>query len=831
MMNRHVTLTVATVLAIVLAANLPTVRGQTRPAGASQPAATQPVASRPAYKADSPAQWLSTKGKSDRWTEATDTCRSLLDQLDMDGPQARAYLPNVRRQCEMIGRVDGFTWKTMTAVEFLKNALEDLQAGKVPNKRYGGQELGFAYWSNQMRRIEAVWVHVPPQYDPAKSYQLFLYYKCGGGIHNEKGRAAGGYRPTPEMANKTDTFHAWSSLNIQVKGRLGSEIELEEFPVALAREFSADPDRVFLSGYSDGGFTALWLATHYPHLVAGIAPNCANWQYTNIEQANLLNVPYLAVDGWGDGGYVEENLLRFLALSNMGYDASAIFGQHGHTYAPYEDGQEFQQILDWAKAKKRDLWPKHVRYATWNLTWNRAYWLSIERAIEPCLTSQIEAKAKDGNRIEVKTSNVAAYTIRLSDKLVDTGKPVIVMTDGSESYRGAYKDKVRIEMASPPAGRFVKDANTPDEITAQVVASSYDSGQVPDRAWLSVRGTSCEEKAAGLLAAWFPKNAKADTEVTEEDIARHNLILYGGPETNRVTARVAGDLPVKFDKGRFTVGKAIYDEPTHCVAFIHPNPLNPRKYVIVLAFNDAAAFAEHKQFDLAEIASAWKFRQGDCVVAGISADPGKPGIRADKSGYLQRHFIFNGAWRAESPVVGELAGGFGRSQILRLRAEAIREAAGTQVGIIWKDTPEYLRWSDCLPAGPASVADLATVDALPEHVMAGEMTGSQLTRLRPAASTILGDSADAQYQEGESLTVDQLEPEKVYRVAMGCWGIPSYRAEPKRMPKLFRFSSEKEFEANENVGVFVQNLRQTPIEVTEAVVRYIRKRGTAGSGP
>ena len=181
-------------------------------------------------------------------------------------------------------------------------------------------------------------------------------------------------------------------------------------------------------------------------------------------------------------------------------------------------------------------------------------------------------------------------------------------------------------------------------------------------------------------------------------------------------------------------------------------------------------------------------------------------------------------------MVGELTDGLNRGQILRLRAEAIREAAGTQVGIIWKDSPEYLRWSECLPAGPVSVADLASVDALPEYVMLGEMTGSQLTRLRPAASTILRDSTEPLYKEGESLTVDQLEPEKVYRVAMGCWGIPSYRAEPKRMPKLFRFGSQKEFEANENVAVFVQNLRQTPIEVTEAVVRYIRKRGTTGGG-
>jgi predicted esterase len=816
-------------LVIMVGMNPSMAWGQTQPT--TPPAASQPATSRPAYRADSPAQWLSTRGKGERWIEATDPSRALLDRLDLRAPKVKAYLPNLRRQCEMIQRVDAFNWKTITAVEFLQNALEDLSAGKVPNTRYAGRGFGFAYWSERMQRIEAVWVHVPPKYDPDKPYQLFLYYKSGGGIHNSKGKAAGGYRPTAEMANKTETFHAWSSLNIQVKGRMGVEIELEEFPAALAREFSVKPDRVFLTGYSDGGFTALWLATHYPHLVAGIAPNCANWQYTNVEQVNLRNVPYLVVDGWGDGGYAEGNFLRFQSLSNMGYDASALFGQHGHSYAPYEDEETFAQILDWAKTKERDLWPRHVRYVTWNLTWNRAYWVSIERAIEPCLTSQIDVEVEDGNRIEVQTHNVAAYTLQLDGRLVDPSKPLVVTTEGKESYRGPHKNELQIELTPRPSGMFVKDAAMPDEITAQVAASTYDGTPVPDRRWLAVRGTAGDEETATLLAKWYPQGATADAYVTEDDIARCNLVLYGGPGINKLTARIAQDLPVKFGDGSFTIGETTYAEPTNCVAFIHPNPLNPRRYVIVLAFNDAAVFAQHKHFDLGEAISAWKFRTGDCVVAGISAGRAGQGSKADQAGYRQRHIVFDAAWQPDSRIVGKLATALNRSQILRLRAAAIREAAGTDVGVIWQDTPEYQQWSDGLPAGPVTLANLATIDMLPEYVMVGEMMGSQLARLRPAASTIVRDEADPWQRAGGSLRIEQIEPEKVYRVAMGYWGIPAYRAEPKRMPKLFRFGSESEFVANENVGVFVQGLRQTPIEMTEAVARYIRKRGTIATQP
>ena len=411
-------------LLIVLAAGLAVVWGQTKPATqpvstqvATLPSSTQAAASRPVYGTDSPAQWLSGKGKGERWIEATDRCRALLDQLDPGDARVKAYLTNLRRQCEVIRRVDAFNWKSITAVEFLQNALADLAAGKEPNRRYAGQELGFPYWSQRMQRIEAVWVHVPPAYDPGKSHQLFLYYKSGGGIHYEKGKAAGGYRPTAEMANKTDTFHAWSSLNIQVKGRMGVEIELEEFPAALAGEFSVDPGRVFLTGYSDGGFTALWLATHYPHLVAGIAPNCANWQYTNVEQVNLLNVPYLVVDGWGDGGYVEGNFLRFRGAVEHGLRRIGdLRPARPHVRALRGRGGVSGRSSTGRRRRAGTRGPGSVRYATWNLTWNRAYWVSIERAVEPCLASQIEAEVKEDNRIEVRTHNVAAYAVRLSDE-------------------------------------------------------------------------------------------------------------------------------------------------------------------------------------------------------------------------------------------------------------------------------------------------------------------------------------------------------------------------------------------------------------------------------
>lgn len=797
----------------------------------AEDAPVPPRVARVDYPADSPANWLSHQGKSDAWYVDTQGCREWLAKLSLSDGRVRRYVPKIKDKAEMLRRAGGFDWRTRTAVEFLQNMLEDLAAGKEPLVRYAGKGLGYPYWSNTMRRIEATWVHVPPGYDPSRSYQLFIYYKCGGGIHLKDGKAAGGYRPDEAVANQTDAFHAWSSLDIQIKGRYGGGIEAEEFPAALSKDFSVDADRVFLSGWSDGGFTAIMLGAHFPHLMAGIAPDCGNWQYANVENVALTNIPVLTIDGWGDGGYNSGQFVRWQALRGWGADVSCIWGHHGHSYQPYEDVEEFQYILDWAKTRKRNPWPKHVRYATWNLSWSRAYWVYLDRLADPLLAGQIDAEVKDGNRIEVKSWNLAAYHLALSDRLVDPKKNVTVVTDGKESYAGPYRERIDVELAKRPEGKFTKSAEMPDEIAAVMDACTYrrsssskDAQVIPGRTWLAVKGTAADEATSQLLEKWFPKDAKADSDVTDADLAGQNLYLYGGPDVNKLTARLAAELPVKLEKGKFTLGSTVYDQPTHGIAFLHPNPLNPKKYVIVYAFNDAATFARNGYLGLT---GQREFRTGDAMIRGISSARPKFGSTLGGSSSETRYVMFGPDWRPDArPALGEAEKPFDYLQLLRLRADALRETAGVDVGIVWEHVPSWNRWNNSLAAGPVTMQDLATQDQLPEYVCVGEMKGSELVRPRggPAAWSLLADKTEPGYEEGKTLTVADIQPDKTYRIAYAFNGAPSYGAEPGKMPKLFKWTTQEEFLAGAGARIGVRNVVQTPLQTTEAVAQYIQKR-------
>src|SRR5262249_30718490 len=83
---------------------------------------------------------------------------------------------------------------------------------------------------------------------------------------------------------------------------------------------------------------------------------------------------------------------------------------------------------------------------------------------------------------------------------------------------------------------------------------------------------------------------KDDSEITDADIAAHNLALWGDPGSNRILARIAARLPIRWTSDAVTVGERRFPAATHAPILIYPNPLNPRRYVVL---NSGFTFREY----------------------------------------------------------------------------------------------------------------------------------------------------------------------------------------------------------------------------------------------
>lgn len=82
-------------------------------------------------------------------------------------------------------------------------------------------------------------------------------------------------------------------------------------------------------------------------------------------------------------------------------------------------------------------------------------------------------------------------------------------------------------------------------------------------------------------------NVKADKEVTEADIEKYNLVLYGGPVSNSIVAEINNELPIKFEKinGEWNIvaGRNKFTGDDVGLIMACPNPLYPSNYVLIYA--------------------------------------------------------------------------------------------------------------------------------------------------------------------------------------------------------------------------------------------------------
>jgi hypothetical protein len=91
------------------------------------------------------------------------------------------------------------------------------------------------------------------------------------------------------------------------------------------------------------------------------------------------------------------------------------------------------------------------------------------------------------------------------------------------------------------------------------------------------------ERFANIFAKYFRGDARLrdDTAVTPADIAANNIVLFGDPGSNKVMARIIARLPIRWTKDSIVVGDRTYTAADHVPALIYPNPLNPRRYVVI----------------------------------------------------------------------------------------------------------------------------------------------------------------------------------------------------------------------------------------------------------
>ncbi len=202
---------------------------------------------------------------------------------------------------------------------------------------------------------------------------------------------------------------------------------------------SVNPDRVFILGYSHGGYGAFHIGLNLPDRFAAIHASASAPTEGNRPGKNLRNTPFTFMIGGKDTMY--ERLTRCQAFDRFiqelkggredGYPVvMELKPDQGHTGLP--DRDKIRELYP----RVRDPLPRRVTWAVGE-TVRSFYWLHLPAP----QGGEIEAEV-EGNEVRLRSENVKFLHLYLDERLVDLRKPVGIEVNGQrrvQSLRASVK--------------------------------------------------------------------------------------------------------------------------------------------------------------------------------------------------------------------------------------------------------------------------------------------------------------------------------------------------------------------------------------------------------
>jgi hypothetical protein len=376
------------------------------------------------------------------------------------------------------------------------------------------------------------------------------------------------------------------------------------------KNYRIDESRLVARGFSMGGAACWQYAVHFPTLWCANAPGAGFsetpeflrvfqkedtsgapwyekklWRWYNATDSarNIFNLPTVAYSGEKDSQKQAADIME-TAMAKEGLKLVHIIGPGaGHNYekgARAEVNKLIDEIV--AKGKPKDV--PEFKFVTYTLRYNQCAWVEVTGLEKHWEKAVVEGKKKDG-KYDLTTTNVTGLNITTTERDIEikiNGK-IVLEEKGNTVGQPRKHEMIHVvgkwALVGTPLPGLAKKPGLQGPIDDAfmdsfiMVSPSGDAGP-----WVKAEMKHAVDQWRSQFRGDAP--VKKDSEITDADIANSNLILWGSPMSNAVLAKIADKLPVKWTESGFTLGDEKYPA-THQPILIYPNPLNPKKYIVL----------------------------------------------------------------------------------------------------------------------------------------------------------------------------------------------------------------------------------------------------------
>lgn len=476
---------------------------------------------------------------------------------------------------------------------------------------------------------------IPESYDPKSATP----FRCDIWLHG-RGETLSEGNFLRDRMNNVGTIAPRDTIVLHPYGRYSNafkfagEVDVLEALASVQKRYRVHEDLVAMRGFSMGGAGAWQMAVHYPDRWFAANPGAGfaetpeflrtfqkqdlkptwwekklwQWYDCPVWVNNLRHLPTIAYSGELDTQKQAADIMAAAMEANGMSLRHIIAPDTKHAVAP-EAKEEIERRLTAVQSVAGADLSETVDFTTVHLRYHRNSFVTIDELEEHWKPGQIHVQLNGEARFRAK--GITAFTVDSLPTYVLDNEGIEVIVE--EGLPGAPADDPNSEEYS--LGTIPVQSDNSYKFSAHKIGDRWHlgprtneiglrkkhglSGPIDDafmdsflfvaptgKAWNEQPGAWAGSELARAKEHWRRHfrgvaRVKDDKQITPDDIAKHNLVLWGDPGSNAILAQIAGKLPIKWTADEITVGGKMFPANQHAVVAIYPNPLNPKKYIVL----------------------------------------------------------------------------------------------------------------------------------------------------------------------------------------------------------------------------------------------------------
>jgi len=258
--------------------------------------------------------------------------------------------------------------------------------------------------------------------------------------------------------------------------------------------------------------------------------------------------------------------------------------------------------VEWLLGHRRSSEPRDIILNSPPSSTVKSYWFSILTKIDPHKKAIAKARFIGVNNLVLSLKNIEHAAITLTKNIVETDSLLQIMVNGC--YKELSAPLPDVVYVSYVSNSCVISRNNPVSLQKRKLYSSgswqnfFDGEPV-----IIVKGSSGTDvinkkfdEFANQIKNWsfigrkssaVNFQIKKDSEITNDDLLKYNLILLGGPNQNSFVNKIKKELVTPLDNNYISVGKTNLSLAARGVWLSQYNPRSEKKLIWIMASPEA----------------------------------------------------------------------------------------------------------------------------------------------------------------------------------------------------------------------------------------------------